>query len=368
MDTAQNNLVQNNIVQKTYEEILDEMCQRVTGCSTMEGSFIYTALAPFAMELALLYLQLSQDEDNGYADTADYEHLKKLAADRGIIPNEATCAVGIGKFDKEIPNGSKFTINTYSWISGEQITGILDGYFYYKMTSEQTGTAVNTVIGKLTPITYIQGLEYAYLTEITIPAEDDETIEAFRTRYYDTFNKKSFGGNKADYIDKINSFNGVGGCKIYPLWNGGGTVKAVVINSDYEVPTTDLIEAIQNEIDPQQDGMGDGYAPIGHQVTIEGVTGVDITIGVEILLDDSHTFEGIKEDLMRAVNEYFKALNKTWSSIEKVIVRVAQVTTVLLNVEGVIDVTKCLINGEEGNLELTDKQIAVLDDIEETNY
>ena len=70
----------------TYEEILDEMCKRVKECSAMEGSFIYTALAPFAMELALLYLQLEQDEKNWFADTADYEHLKKLALDRGMIP------------------------------------------------------------------------------------------------------------------------------------------------------------------------------------------------------------------------------------------------------------------------------------------
>ena len=81
---------------KTYEEILDEMCKRVKECSTMEGSFIYTALAPFAMELALVYLQLEEDEKNGFADTADYEHLKRLALDRGIIPNGATHAVGIG--------------------------------------------------------------------------------------------------------------------------------------------------------------------------------------------------------------------------------------------------------------------------------
>ena len=74
----------------------------------MEGSFIYTALAPFAMELALLYIQLGLDEDNGYADTADYEHLIRLARDRGISPNKATHAVGIGKFDVEIPIDSKF--------------------------------------------------------------------------------------------------------------------------------------------------------------------------------------------------------------------------------------------------------------------
>ena len=214
---------------KTYEEILDEMCKRVKECSTMEGSFIYTALAPFAMELALLYLQLEQDEKNGFADTADYEHLKKLALDRGLIPNQATHAVGIGKFDVEIPVGSKFSINTYSFISGEQITGRQDGYFYYKLTSEQTGKELNTVFGKLTPITFIRNLNYAYLIEITVPAEDDEDIESFRERYFETFNKKSFGGNKSDYIDKINSFNGVGACKVYPLWEGGGTVKIVII-------------------------------------------------------------------------------------------------------------------------------------------
>ena len=31
---------------KTFEKVLDDMCRRVTEVSTMEGSFIYTALAP----------------------------------------------------------------------------------------------------------------------------------------------------------------------------------------------------------------------------------------------------------------------------------------------------------------------------------
>ena len=95
--------------EKTFEKILDEMCKRVTECSTMEGSFIYTALAPFAMELAELYLKLDAMENNGYADTADFEHLKKIAGDRGLTPNVATHAEGIGKFDKEVPVGSKIS-------------------------------------------------------------------------------------------------------------------------------------------------------------------------------------------------------------------------------------------------------------------
>ena len=38
---------------KTFEKILDEMCRRVKECDAMEGSFIYTAHAPFDMELTL---------------------------------------------------------------------------------------------------------------------------------------------------------------------------------------------------------------------------------------------------------------------------------------------------------------------------
>lgn len=351
--------------ENTFEKILDRMCKRVTEVASVEGTFIYTALAPFAMELADLYLRLGVDEDNSYADTADYEHLIKIAADRGLSPNKATHAEGIGKFDAEVPVGSKFTINTISFLSGDRIEGTLDGYFYYKMTSVETGTQANKKIGELTPITFIEGLTYAYLTQITVPAEDDEDIESFRNRYYATFNKKSFGGNKADYKDKINSINGVGGCKVYPIWNGGGTVKVVLINSDYEVPSQELINTIQMEIDPQQDGKGDGFAPIGHKVTIAGVSKVDITLSLEIILDDSHTFESIKEDLIRAIKSYFISLNKTWASENNLILRVAQITTVLLNVEGVIDVIRCLINGESGNLELTENQIPELLDIVE---
>ena len=38
---------------KTYEKILDEMPNRVKECDALEGSFIYTAHAQFAMELTL---------------------------------------------------------------------------------------------------------------------------------------------------------------------------------------------------------------------------------------------------------------------------------------------------------------------------
>lgn len=76
---------------------------------------------------------------------------------------------------------------------------------------------------------------------------------------------QAFGGNVADYKEKVNSLAGVGGCKVYRAseWNGGGSVKIVVINSDFKRPSDELIENLQNTIDPETNhGEGLGIAPI----------------------------------------------------------------------------------------------------------
>ena len=53
----------------------------------------------------------------------------------------------------------------------------------------------------------------------------------------------------------------------------GGTVKLVIMASDYKAPTPTLLEEIQTAIDPEQNaGRGLGLAPIGHVVHVTGVT------------------------------------------------------------------------------------------------
>ncbi len=80
-----------------------------------------------------------------------------------------------------------------------------------------------------------------------------------------SLSSQAFGGNVADYKQKINAMDGVGGCKVYRAseWNGGGSVKIVVINSEFEKPSDEMIENIQTLIDPETNhGEGLGIAPI----------------------------------------------------------------------------------------------------------
>ena len=91
-----------------------------------------------------------------------------------------------------------------------------------RLQCESTGEQGNIPFGDLIPINYIDGLETAKITEVLIPGEDEESVEDLRKRYFNSFDQQAFGGNIADYQQKTNALDGVGACKVYPVWNGGG--------------------------------------------------------------------------------------------------------------------------------------------------
>lgn len=97
---------------QTYENILDRSLARVASdVDKREGSVIMNAIAPVSAEHADVYIQLGNIVNNGYADTAVREFLILRCKERGIIPYEATKATLKGKFNMEIPIGSRFNLN-----------------------------------------------------------------------------------------------------------------------------------------------------------------------------------------------------------------------------------------------------------------
>lgn len=59
---------------------------------------------------------------------------------------------------------------------------------------------------------------------------------------------------------------GVGGCKVYPVWNGGGSVRVVVIDSTFAPPKQTLIDAVQEALDPKgSSGRGTASRRLGIQ-------------------------------------------------------------------------------------------------------
>lgn len=263
---------------QTYENILDRSLARVASdVDKREGSVIMNAIAPVSAEHADVYIQLGNIVNNGYADTAVREFLILRCKERGIIPYEATKATLKGKFNMEIPIGSRFNLNELNYVATAFIESA-DGYFYYQMECETEGTNGNKFFGEVSSIEYIDKDLTGELTELLIPAEDEEDTEALRTRYLNSFDSNPFGGNKQDYVEKTDALDGVGGTVVIPVWNGGGTVKLIIINSDFGVASSTLVKAVQEAIDPDPQGTGSGIAPIGHTVTVVSAVGKTVSI------------------------------------------------------------------------------------------
>jgi uncharacterized phage protein gp47/JayE len=352
---------------KTYEELLQEKLDTVdTNFDKREGSIIYDALAPNSAELAMMYIQLDWIFQQMFGDTADREYLIKIAKDtRGLEPTQATNAILKGEFNIAVEIGARFNIDTLNYSVIELID---DTLHTYKMKCEATGIKGNKHFGTLIPINYIAGLTTCELTELLIPGEDEEDTELFRKRWRDSFHATAFGGNRADYLEKVKAVNGVGGCKCYRTTNEagetvGGHVKCVIIASDYTSPTDELVATVQQTIDPKGEMEGDGLAPIGHIAHIQGVVKTVINISSTIAYEAGYSFTDVKSYIETAVSNYFKTLSEAWETSNTLVVRISQIESAILNIKGVQDITNTLLNGTASNITLDVDAIPVRGEI-----
>lgn len=430
--------------EKNFDTIIDNMLNRVSEVSpdidTREGSVIYNALAPAAIEMQDLYIALDTVLNESFADTQSREFLIRRCAERGIFPNEATYAIRKGEFTGEYNIadviGEEFSLGQLNYICerceksyiklecdtpgeeendesgslqpignieglessklivvhttennnvGESVTNticlaelsgtfnkenfneeLLEGFssdshqymvvgklsgdeldkeelkaykdiFRLKCTTK--GKAGNYDTGDLIPVEYIEGLETVKLTEMITPGRDEEDTEHLRQRYFDNVNAFAFGGNIADYKTKVLSLSssengqgneavrtngGVGYVKVEPAGNGAGTVKIIILDSDYHAPlngdsTADdyltghpLVEAVQEAIDPIK-GVGAGIAPIGHKVTVYSAKEEKINIFASVVYVNNNN-DSNKSEIENALEKYFTSRIKEWKN------------------------------------------------------
>ena len=246
-----------------------------------EGSIIHDATAPVSIELELMYAALDWFMKNTFGDTAEREFLIERALERGLVPYKATRAVVRGIFipnTLEIPIGHRFSCDGINYAVAKKMNA-----GSYLLRCETVGISGNKATGTLVPINYLPALKSARIEMLVVPGVDDEDTEAFRQRYLKSFETQAYGGNIADYKEKVLSISGVGGVKVYPVWNGGGTVKIVFCTSEFKPPNGEFVRQVQEVLDPipyHQQGVG--VAPIGHYVTVVGTTKKAVNVKAKI--------------------------------------------------------------------------------------
>lgn len=345
----------------TYEDILGRMLDHIPDdMDKREGSLIYNALAPAAVEMQFMYIELDAVLREAFADSASREYLIRRAAERGIKPKPATKAVLKGEFTPEsleIPIGSRFGCGTLNYVVKEK-----KGDGEYLLECEVEGKAGNTLFGNLIPVEYIEGLETASLTMLVAPGTGEEETESIRGRYFGSFEGREFGGNKKDYIKKTLEIPGVGAVKVYPAWNGGGTVKLTILDSEHNRANAYLLEKVQQEIDPTQDGEGAGIAPIGHVVMVDTPEEYAVDVDVNAVYDTGYSFTSLGTQISGAIDSYLHELRKGWQE-QMIVVRKTQIESRILGITGIVDITGITLNGKEENIIMDEGDIPVIGEV-----
>lgn len=361
----------------TFEKIMDRALNndRLINVDKREGSIIYDAIAPMALELANLYALLDIMDEQSTLLTATGANLDRKCYDYGIARTGATKALRIASFkkykvdsngqyvldengkkilvDMAVDEGARFATPTDSTIT----------YIYVGMRSgnpivqcEQDGSTGNRHVGTILPLTPIAGLAVAEITGTLVPAEDTEIDEALRARTINHVNYSAFGGNIPDYIEKTNAIEGVGETKVFPAWRNNGSVLLSIVDADKEPVSAEFVRYVKEIIDPDDNsGGGTGTAPIGHYVTV--TTPVRFSINVEIdVMVEGNDVDSVYSEVKQIIDEYIVEIRKMWSQDTTLyILRARIIERILAGIPRIINITEVLLNGVDEDITLVDE-------------
>lgn len=323
-----------------------------------ETSIIYQAVAMVVPELMLLQSDIELMEEEAFPDTCNYNNLVRFSGLRNIQPRPATKGIVIAEFSKEVDIGTRFNCEERNYEVLEKLEGNK-----YRLMAEEIGHI--ETIGDLTPINDMPDLKTAKIISIHLDGREEEGIDSLRKRYMESLDYQAFGGNRADYIEKVTSIDGVGACKVFRRAKATssevGKVTIVIVDTTFKSASEELIQSVTSALTPTDDGSGTGLAPIGHKVMVMGAEKQTVNVRTRITLD--RDVDSINQEVSKAVEEYLHDLRSGFGSEEVTTVRISAIENKILGIRGVIDVSSTTINGVERNLVIDERSVPVIGEV-----
>ncbi|MEC0257650.1 baseplate J/gp47 family protein [Paenibacillus lautus] len=366
----------------TEENIMNRMLNKVpSDIDKSEGSFIWDAQAPVAFMLSEAALWAQELLRRGFASTVASDHpdirsaeLDLRTAEHGITRREAVASSGsvlfTGKPGTTVPAGTYVATPAdedsgessveYITTSGVTLSDLGTGTAPIRaVTPGSNGNVPAGVIQLM--MTSVSGVTSVTNPEPTRSGTDTESDQSLLERFYAKVRSQGTSGNKAQYMQWANEIAGVGGVEVAPLWKGPGTVGLYLIDTDKRAASQDIVDAVQQHIDPSQDGQGEGVAPAGPVITVmpAAEVAIDISVKVQRTQEQPSTMEEIRKLIEDGVRTYLQqiAFNR-----KDPLVRYTRIAAVLLDIPIIVDYSDLTINGhtEQQNIEIGSGQVAVL--------
>ena len=135
--------------------------------------------------------------------------------------------------------------------------------------------------------------------------------------------------------------------RVMPLHRGAGTVDIVAVDTNGKCPTRSVLDEAQAIVEANR--------PIGADAKVLGAAEVELEVTGEVKL----AAEAALESVTAAFTDRLRAFCKE-NALRTATVSYAKVLNLLLDTEGVADVSGFTINGAQDSLTLTDTAVAVV--------
>ena len=307
--------------------ILNKMKRSIDeSINTIEGSLTHDILSPSANEAARIYSNMDYLLEQAFLSDAEGVYLTNKCLEFGIRRKDAQRAVGEVTFvgveaSRIVMNTIVSTSSGMQYITTEE--GIIDATGEINIRIESMGygleynvpaLAIKSINTSLTGVTGVINRENVSGSLVT---ESDDNL---RRRTFERIMNPSASGNASHYKQWAFEVNGVGACKVVPVWNGAGTVRLVILDSNKKVANQALIDNVKDNVEDNR--------PIGAIVTVDTAKIKNVTIEVAIRQLGSKPMSIVREEFAKRITKYLDA-----SSFNKEKVEYNKIVAILENLE-----------------------------------
>lgn len=334
----------------TVNEIVEWMLSDVPpNYDVSEGSFFYDMIYPTAVQIYLIQTKVTSLIDEAFALTATGDYLDRKVAEQGLVRRAAGFARGmieiIGNAGEVVRAGSKVAAENILYNIDETVSIPSNGVVTVSATCVVGGNIGNVKAGEINrlPIT-LPGIKSIINEDDFTGGYDAESDDELRERYIEKVSRPNASGNKNDYIAWAKEVSGVGDVQVIPLWNGPGTVKVVITDSNTQPADEELIAEVSAHIEENR--------PIGADVTVASAAPLTINVSAKLVKDSSLN---VQSDMENALKDYLSEY-----ALEKEYVSYARIGSLILSITGIEDYSELKINNGTANVEIPDGAVPVL--------
>lgn len=336
----------------TYENIKQRILNNTkTELSKIEGSFINNTISPISEELAKAYMNMEDILKLSFIEDAFYDFLDKRVAEFGVYRKQGTTAKGkliaTGQEGTYIPNGTILYSSGLQFVVLNDI--VLPSDEKVEIEAIEVGYKYNLEQDSIfTWIDDIEGLEGLTLISDITNGTDIEKDEELLARFKKVVSNPSTSGNIYHYEQWALECEGIGKAKVYPLWNGNGTVKVMVTGNNNKPVDEDLVNICKEHIESEM--------PIGCELTVTTPTILEVNINASVEVLEGYTIEEIKSEFNIELDKYMKTID------DELIY--SKIYGILAKIEGVNDLIELKLNDDISNISISEDKIINISSVE----